>query len=126
MQDFITVHQIQVHLRDGLTITPEIKTMAAQFAEHRSRRPIVAYIDPKNPNQHHLNFADAKLANRLNANDPHMDLRFDNDPLIHKIYTMNGMTPNQLNQDDLNLAKDLWQESLSVELGPDGKPWIDD
>ena len=55
MQDFITVHQIQVHLRDGLTITPEIKTMAAQFAEHRSRRPIVAYIDPKDPNQHHLN-----------------------------------------------------------------------
>ena len=126
MQDFLTVHQIPVHLADGLTLTPEIKTMVEQFAEHRSRKPIVAYPNPKTPNQHYLNFADAKLANKLNTNDPHMDLRFNGDPLIHRIYTMDGLTPDQLTQDDLNLSKDLWQDSLVVEIGPDGKPWIDD
>ena len=126
MQDYITVHQIPVHLQAGLSMTPEIKAMVEQFADHRSRRPIVAYIDPKNPDHHHISFADAKTANRLNANLPHIDLRFNGSTIVHRIYTMDGMTPDQLTQDDLSFAKDLWQESLTVEIGPDGKPWIDD
>jgi hypothetical protein len=100
--------------------------MAEQYAKTRARRPIVVHIDDKNPGQHHIGFADAKTANRLSTNDPHMDLRFDGDSAVHRIYTLDGLQPNQLTQEDLNLAKDLWQESLAVEIGPDGNPWIDD
>ena len=126
MQDFITSNQVKVHLLDGLTLTPEIKLMAEQYAKTRARRPIVVHLDERNPGHHHIGFADAKTANKLSVNDPHMDLRFDGDATVHRIYTMDGLKPTQLTQEDLNLAKDLWQESLAVEIGPDGKPWIDD
>jgi hypothetical protein len=116
----------KVHLQDGLSVTPQIKAIAEAYAKHRARRPVVVYPDPKQPDRHYVNFADAKLANRLNNNDPHVDIKLEGDPMIHKVYTMDGLKPDDLTQDDLNLAKDLWQESLSVEIGPDGQPWIDD
>lgn len=126
MQEFMTSNNVQVHLQDGLSVMPQIKAIAEAYAKHRARRPVVVYPDPKQPDRHYVNFADAKLANRLNNNDPHVDIKLEGDPMIHKVYTMDGLKPDDLTQDDLNLAKDLWQESLSVEIGPDGQPWIDD
>lgn len=110
----------QVRIMDGIGIDDSLSRMIHDFIERRLTSPLVAF---KQDNVTCIRLATAEERKKYTGCASRSVQLKDR---TGRIYTIGGLKPNQLTDEDISFAVRLWYEPVIVEKGQDGTPWIDD
>lgn len=106
---------------DDIEMTPELEDTITSFINDRYDRPLIAH-SAEDEAPCFIEFIPPKDITKFNSM-PHKDIELNNHTC--RIYTIFPIQPQNLTDDDINFAKKLWTETVYVEKGQDGQPWID-
>lgn len=119
MTECIMLHT-QIRIMDGISIDDDLTRMIHDFIERRLSSPLIAYGQD---GKHCIRPATAEERKKYTDCDSCSVQLKDR---TGQIYTVGGLKPNQLTDEDIAFALRLWYEPVIVEKGQDGTPWIDD
>ena len=119
----LTVENVSVKLSPGLKLTPEIRPLVAEYIRNRFLTSVIAWND-SGAKKRAMRFASPAEADRLKNCEDFLTVEVGG--FTGRIYTLFGLTPSQLTDEDIAFARALWFEPVYVERSEDGRLYIDD
>ena len=119
----LTVENVSVKLSPGLKLTPAIRSLVAEYIRNRFLTSVIAWND-SGAKKLAMRFASPAEADRLKNGEDFLTVEVGG--FTGRIYTLFGLTPFQLTDEDIAFARALWFEPVYVERSEDGRLYIDD
>ena len=119
----MVINNVQIFLYDGITMNSELENMLKTYVQDRFNHPIVIY--PRKGKSPAMRFATQdEMTKYKNISIDSVSVPLEN--TNGKLIPLGGLKPSQITSEDIEFAKRLWYETVYVEKGQDGLPWIDD
>lgn len=114
------IRNVPVQIADTISVDHKLMQMVSNYIDDRLSKAIIAF--PQDGKTVMRLTTPAENARSMNAPCKHIQLT----DCTGRIYPVNGLHISDLTKDDMDFAQKLWYETIYVEKGQDGTPWIDD